>query len=57
MIMMVSVRLTYVFTPKKHEDLILIKYQTPLKRKYNLFSLKETRVFFVLELIIALKFS
>jgi len=42
---------------KKNEDLILIKFQTPLKRKYNLFCLTETRVFIQLELIMALKLA
>jgi len=37
--------------------LFFIKYQAPLKRKYNLFCLTETPVFIVLESIMALKFS
>ena len=41
----------------KNEYLILIKYQTLLKSKHNLFCLTETRVCIVLELIMALEFS
>ena len=56
---MVSVHLTDCSFQgvKKNESLILIKNQTPLKSKYNLFCWTETGVFIVLELIMALRFK